>query len=262
MWEHRFRALAVLPLRRPVLTLTTLLGFVLAVELARRTPEIVPGGAAVGEVARNVAYALIGATIFHQLIVELPARRRRRRTYDFHRQTLHALLVAGPGLLDQYQTAAKMLDYELDVWKQDDLMRFADDLEARGQALIAQGHDPRKTTFGPVRADQLKFVVDVAVPRALSDLSASAAYLDDEVAHAISQFPRQDGLSMLQVTVNERGCVAASHDVSIVWTLLQAARRLYDAGLDVGAFSRDILQPVPAIHGVDGASEDVLLKRM
>ncbi|QDO89936.1 hypothetical protein FNH13_17705 [Ornithinimicrobium ciconiae] len=211
-----------------------------------------------------MTYALIGATIFHWLIVELPARRRRRSTYEFHRQTFQVLLTPGPGLLDPYQTAAAALGYKLDPWNQGDLQRLASKIEQRMEALINEGGmDPNRTFFGPDRANMFRTVVELAVPRALSDLSSSATYLDEEVAHALSQFPRQDGMSVLQVTTNERGCIAAARDAHIVWTLLEAARRLYDAGLDVGAFDRDFFQArVTRGDGVEIAlSDDVLTKR-
>ncbi|RHW46379.1 hypothetical protein D1832_06005 [Dermacoccus abyssi] len=46
--------------------------------MAQRWHELFPGAHAVGEVVRNLAYALLGAVIFERIIVEMPARRRRK----------------------------------------------------------------------------------------------------------------------------------------------------------------------------------------
>lgn len=248
----------------PGRVLVTLLAIVLAVEFGQYIPEAFPGAHALGEVLRNLSYALIGAVIFHWLIVELPARRRRRSTYEFHRLTINNLLVFGAGLLAPYQEAAKKLGEQLDAWDQASLHRLATRIAKMQQVALAAGQlQPEQAFFGPSRTGLLHTVIDIALPRAMSDLAASASYLDDEVAHALSQFPRQDGMQALQVRVDSSGCITPELDVHIVWTLLEAARRLYAALLDTGAYDRSVFQGswTPEGQGNVPLSDEVITRR-
>lgn len=227
--------------------------FVLAgsTELLQSVPEVLPIGHALGEVIRNLAYAIVGALIFQWLVVELPARELRRKTYDFNRQTFEVLLAAGPGLLEPYRQLARLTGEELDVWSQEAVGKFA------------------TTTMAPVLSSQadrvrlVRVITETGIPRALSQLSTSVAYMDPEVAHALSMFPRQDGLTpVLQVRETSAGGIEPQQDVHIVWELLEAARRLYRALLDSDAFDSTIFQAVwssPTLGEVR-ISDDVLVR--
>jgi len=185
----------------------------------------------VREFVRNLAYALVGAVVFHWLVVELPDRRRRRATYAFNEMAFQILLISGPGLLFQYQHAAKLLGAKLDIWDEASVSDFALKLHALQPAI-----------FGPDRAGLLQTTVDLGIPRALAQLSRSAAYLDPDVAHALSQFPMQEGITTLQVRTTPTGGVAPNQDVHITWSLLEAARRLYPALLAAEAYGPEVFQ--------------------
>lgn len=235
-------------LQQPLRALLYLSAVALGVELAQYVPEYLPGGHAVGEIVRNLAYALIGAVVFHWLIVEIPGKRRRVATYAFNEMAFRLLLISGPGLLYQYQHAAKLLGEGLDIWDEASLSAFAKKLNA---AL--------PTAFGPERAGLLKSTVELGVPRSLAELSRSASYFDPEVAHALSLFPLQEGITVLQVRRTPSGGVEPTQDAHITWSLLEAARRLYPALLASGAYSPSIFEgyvgdpPVPL-------TPDVLIK--
>lgn len=218
-------------LQRPAHSLPALLAVALCVEIGQYVPEMFVGAHAIGEVVRNLSYALVGAVVFQWLVVEVPAARRRRATYEFSRMTFQLLLSTGPGLLYQYQKAAEVIHEPLDVWDQGSLRRLAVKLDSLAPDV-----------FGPQRAALLNNAVTLALPRALADLSASASYLDPDVAHAVSQFPRQDGITLLQVQRSASGGVVPHSDVHVTWTLLEAARRLYTALLKSGAYDADVFQ--------------------
>lgn len=246
MWNRLSRTAADLLLRRPLVVLSAMLGFVFAVELARYVPEFVPGGAAVGEVLRNLAYALIGATLFHWLIVELPARRRRRRSYEFHHFAFTNLLVWAPGLLVVYQDGAPKVGKKLDAWDKMSLIEVARAMDA---------YQPE--VFGPKRAGLLRNVVEIGVPGILADLASSASYFDEEVNHALSQFPRQHGVTnTLQVTTGGAGHVDPDLDAHVVWTLLEAARRLYSELLATGAYDRTVFSGEWTTKSSDGVDQE------
>ncbi len=203
-------------LRRPSKALPLLLVIALSVELGQYAQEFFPGAHALGEVVRNLAYALVGAVVFYWLVVEVPAARRQRASYAFNRMSVQVLLIVGPGLLRPYQQAAEQLGHELDLWDESSLKNLATRI-----ATVAPGF------FGPERCGLLQSTAEIGVPRALAELSRSASYLDPDVAHALSHFPIQDGLTVLQVTRTQSGGVEPGQDAHITWSLLEAARRLY-----------------------------------
>jgi hypothetical protein len=145
--------------------------------------------------------------------------------------TFQLLLSTGPGLLYQYQHAAEVMHEPLDVWDEASLHRLAVKMDSLAPDV-----------FGPKRAALLNNAATLAVPRAIAELSASASYLDPDVAHAVSQFPRQDGISLLQVQRSASGGVTPFSDVHVTWTLLEAARRLYTALLESGAYDAEVFQ--------------------
>lgn len=224
-------------LRKPLLAILVLLAIAGLVEVLQYLPEQWTGGHAVGELFKNLAYALVGALLFHWLVVQIPGNQRKRKTYEFHRQHFEVLCGSALGLLHQYQAASDALvrvgavPKPVDVWDQDSL---------RALAPVAATAVPG--FFGPDRAKLLSVAVDVAIPRVLSDLAVAVPYLDAEVAHSLSLFPRQDGIRVLQVDPLPDGSVEPLRDVHIVWSLLEATRDLYEALLSTGAFSRDLIQ--------------------
>lgn len=218
-------------LQKPARSLPVLLAIALGVEIGQYVPEAFPGAHAVGEIVRNLSYALVGAVVFQWLVVEVPAARRRRATYEFNRVAFQLLLSTGPGLLYQYQHAAKILQEPLDVWEEGSLHQLALKLNSLTPAV-----------FGPERAALLSNAATLAVPRALAELSASASYLDPDVAHAVSQFPRQDGITVLQVQRTSSGGVVPHSDVHVTWSLLEAARRLFTALLKNEAYDASVFE--------------------
>lgn len=233
MSERWLRSASQVLLRRPFWVVAGLLLLAAAIELLQSVPEVLPSGHAIGEVVRNLAYAIVGALIFQWLVVELPARERRRKTCDFNRQTFEVLLAAGPGLLEPYRQLARLTRQELDVWSQEAIGKFA--TTAMATALSSQAD----------RVRLIRVITETGIPRALSQLSTSVAYMDPEVAHALSMFPRQDGLTtVLQVRETPAGGIEPQQDAHIVWELLEAARRLYRALLDSDAFDSTIFQAV------------------
>lgn len=251
MSERWLRLVSQLLLRRPFWVIAGLLLVAATIELAQSVPEVVPGGHGLGEIVRNLSYAIVGALVFQWLVVELPARERRRKTYDFNRQTFEMLLAAGPGLLEPYRQLAKLTGQRLDVWDREAIGRFA------------------TTTMAPTlstevdRVRLIRVITETGIPRALSQLSASVAYIDPEVAHALSMFPRQDGLTtVLQIQETPAGGIDPERDAHIVWELVEAARRLYRSLLDADAYDSNIFQAVwssPALGDVR-ISEDVLVR--
>lgn len=238
---------AVRLLQRPVRTLPVLLVLAVGLEGAQYIPGVFAGARAIGEVVRNLTYALVGAVVFEWLVVEVPAARRRRATYAFHKVAFQTLLSAGPGLLYQYEHAARVLQEDLDIWDEVSLR----DLAKKVESVVPQ-------VFRPERAGLLRTTVDLAIPRALTELNTSASYLDLDVAHALSQFPHQDGVTMLQVQTDISGNVDAVSDAHITWSLLQAARRLFSALIDSGAYGPDVFQAMARDPPVS-LSPDVLL---
>jgi hypothetical protein len=218
-------------LDKPMRAVPPLLVLALAIEIGQYWPDAFPGAHAIGEVMRNLAYALIGAIIFSWLIVEIPAGRRRRSTYAFHQETFRTLLTLGLMLLKPYEENAKLLGANLDVRSKDSLDDLATKLDAVAPIF-----------YGKERADTLSQIVDRMVPMAVAALGPSVGFLDLDVAHALSQFPRQDSLTMLQVRRTPTGGVEPFLDVLITWTLLEAARPLYQALLSAGAYDSSIVQ--------------------
>lgn len=246
-WEVQLR-------RHPWRVLFGFACIAIVLELLQYESEGFPGAHAGGEIVRNFAYALAGAQIFHLLIVELPRRRRQRITYDFCRQTMQVLTTFPAGLLKPYQLAAEASGFELDPWDQNSISGFADH-------LVSGGHDA--TFFNGDRTSMVKQCVETAFPRALAESSPSVAHLDTEVSHALSMFPRQEGLTkVLQLRLTPAGSIEPAQDAYITWTLLEAARGLYQALLAVNAYDSTFFQAeIGTPPNTIKLSDDVLLPR-
>lgn len=238
-------------LHHPIPTLLSLLGIAAGMEFAHYLPELVPGTHALGEVIRNSSYALFTALLFHWLVVEVPAQQRRRQTYDFTAETMRILITVGAGLLKPYQENAQLVGCELDVWSRASLSECADALNAAAPIF-----------FGPDRRKMVGTIVDIALPRALAELAPSIPYMDPAVAHALSQIPKQDGLtSVLQVRPTANGGIEHRQDAHITWSLVEAARRLYAAILETDAYDPSIFQGfIETTKGTLPLTDDVLIK--
>lgn len=95
------------------------------------------------------------------------------------------------------------------------------------------------------RASLMRHYVEEISPRALNQLAPSISYFDPEVSHALSLFPRPEGLTnVLQIRLTPEGNFSSGQDIWITWELIEAARRLYQAlvGADAyaGSFASDI----------------------
>lgn len=218
----------VLQRRTPVI-LAGLAAVALAVEVLQSVPEAFPGAAAGGDFVLGLSYALLGALIFHFLLVQLPTQRRRAKSYEFARQSLMLLVTVPAVLVKPYELFAEAHQgLDLDVYDRDSLKRVAD---TGGPAF-----------FNAARTSIVTQVVETAFPRALTELAAAAPYLDEEVTHALSMFPRQEGLTtVLQVRTTGTGTIEPGQDAYIVDTLLVAARSLYAALKEAPSFDASTL---------------------
>lgn len=232
MLESRWAKVGRIILRLPGKSILLLLAVAIGIEAAQYSPEVFVGAHGISEVVRNLTYALMGAVIFQWIVIEAPAQQRRRKTYEFCRQSIQLLLTPGPGLLKQYQVLAENVpDLSLDIWDKKSLGELA---------ATAGGIHP--AVFGAHRAGLIRTIVDISLPRALAELGPSIAYLDPEVTQALSMFPRKEGISVLEVELTASGGINPARDAYITWSLLESARRLYTALLEVGAYGPDIFE--------------------
>lgn len=202
---------------RPGLALLTLGGVALSVEIAQYWPETFWGAHATGEVLRNLAYALIGALVFNWVMVTYPDRQRRRKAYAHHQLALQFLATIGVGMLAAPRRAAPQLGLgEIDTWDHAQVARACRETWARDS-------DAYRTE----RVIMLRNAV-LGVQTALDGLAPSIAFLDEDVALALSQFPAAKGFDQLQ-TLPADHPEAGRREAHIVWQLIEGARRLVKA---------------------------------
>jgi len=216
-WRRWAVALGARLLDKPMRALIPLLVVALMIELGQYRHELIPGGHAVGELVRNLTYALMGALVFHWLIVEIPERRRRRAAYEYNRLGFETLLTAGAALIAQYRHFQPPGEAEFDAWSQRSI-------SARAKAIAT--HTP--LYFGAQRADLLENVI-YGVQVTLDGIKSAQIFFDPDVAHALALFPGTVGLRQLQVLRDPGGSISWQRDSHIVWELLEASRRLYPA---------------------------------
>jgi hypothetical protein len=212
-------------LARPGWTLLGLTILVASIEFAQSWHEILPGGHAIGEVIRNLAYALIGALIFHWVVVEYPEGRRRRSSYVYHELDFQFLTTTGLGLLNETRHVAKQvgLSETVDAWNQVGV-----------QKVCAAAWNAAPLAYKQARHAMLTSAI-LGVRTSLDGLARSSAFFDPDVAQALAHFPSDTGfqqLQLLEVTDPDQG----ARDGHIVWLLLEAGRRVYSSLRDTAPF--------------------------
>lgn len=206
-------------LRRPILTIVTLSAVALTIEIAQQWPQFFVPGHAIGEYFRNLAYALIGAVLFNWVLIEIPAKRRRRLAYPRHWLALDFLIKLGPILVAEYRGVARQLGVSgqaLDAWDRESIARYAKAIHGKQMAYF--GEERRRTLAHGIEGVQVS----------LDGLEGAAYFLDPDVAIALALFPAQKGLHQLQIPPTGEPLTWA-RDAHIVWELLEASRRLYNA---------------------------------
>lgn len=203
---------------RPGWTLFGLLLTATSIEFAQYLPEIFPGGHAVGEIIRNLTYALIAAVIFHWIVVEYPDARRRRNAYGYHALDLQLLACSGLALLYETQHIAKRLglDAAIDIWDDRAVQRLCRNVWQLAPSVY------RQERYKLVRSALL------GTTTALEGLNRGGYFFDADVAQAVAHFPGTSGLQQLQLlTADEPN--QAHRDGHIVWELLVGGRRIYNS---------------------------------
>lgn len=204
-------------LDHPAASLTPLCCIALGIEIAQYWPEFVPGAHAVAEFFRNVAYGLIGAVVFSWIIVEIPARRRRRVAYEFNKLAFEWLLTIGPSLLQVYRAGHPSGREAVDIW------------DRKSVSDCAQAIARTQPGFYVEQARTLRTGID-GVQLALDGIGRVQGSLDPDVAHAIGLFPGKVGLvQLLQIDSDGNGGMSPGRHAHITWELAEGARRLYAA---------------------------------
>ena len=188
-----------------------------SIEIAQSWPAIVLGAHPVGEFVRNLAYALIGAVIFHWLVVQIPEERRRRAAYVANWQALDLLVKMGPAQIALYRLARPASAASLDVWSESSVRSFAAEIESEVPSF-----------FDAWRARSLGTAI-MGVQMALEGMEGSRIFFDADVSHALAVYPSTKGFQQLQIAEDAAGRMEWSRDAHIVWQLLEGSRRLYDA---------------------------------
>lgn len=201
----------------PAASLAPLICIALGIEIAQYWPEFLPGAHAVAEFSRNVAYGLIGAIVFSWIIVEVPARRRRRAAYEFNKVAFEWLLTLGPSLLQVYRAGHPSGQGAVDIW------------DRKSVSDCAQAIARVQPAFFVEQARTLRTGID-GIQLALDGIGRVQSSLDPDVAHAIGLFPGKVGLvQLLQIDSDGKGGMTPGRHAHIAWELAEGARRLYVA---------------------------------
>ncbi|MDO5878089.1 MULTISPECIES: hypothetical protein [Paenarthrobacter] len=205
-------------LLRPVWTIIALGVIAFTIEVCQQWPEFFFPGHAIGEVVRNLAYALIGAVLFNWILIEIPAQRRRRIAYPRHRLAFQLLVQSGAHMLAYYRGAAHLLDAEtrtLDAWNRETIEACVYSIYEKVPAIV----DERR---------QLLAVHIMGLQAALDGLEAATEFLDPDVAMALALFPAAKGFQQLQPP-EASDPQPWQREAHIAWELLEGSRRLYQA---------------------------------
>lgn len=199
-------------------TLVCLSVLALGIEVAQSWPELFKGAHALSEFLRNLAYALIGALIFHWILVQVPQERRQRATYIAGEQALQLLVQTPASLVEMHRLAARTLqlpDAEIDAWDRLSLRRCLRSLD--------RTHPPYLK--GSV---QILSVALDALQLALDTLEKSVPFMHEDVAQALAVYPAKTGLHQLQPPTADMKD-AWNRWEHITWELLKASRSLQAA---------------------------------
>lgn len=206
-------------LLRPVWSIAVLGAVALGIELAQYWPERFVGGHAIGEFVRSLAYSLIVAIVFNWILIEIPARRRRRLAYARHHVALDFILKLGPAWLAEYRGVADRVNAahrDPNAWNRESLEQCARSI-----------HDANPDYFGAARRQMLAQGIS-AVQLSLNGMETANYFFDADVAVALALFPAEQGLHQLQPPPPDLA-EPWKRDVHIVWELLKASQNLYEA---------------------------------
>ncbi len=163
----------------PTRTLLFLFAIVVTIEVAQYWPEWIVGGHALGEIIRNLSYAVIAAVVFHWIVVEYPERQRRERSYQYHKMAFQFLAGIGLSLLNQARYTSTLLGIQkpLNIWDSREVQKLCADVwRAMPPSMLRERYAFLKNAL-------------VGVETSLDGVKESVNFFDAEVAQAIAHFP-------------------------------------------------------------------------
>ncbi|MBD5830952.1 hypothetical protein [Janibacter melonis] len=214
-------------LDHPAQSIGGLLFLAFTIEVAQAWSEWLPGGHAVGEIVRNLAYALVGALLFNWLVVKIPDERRQRSAYQSHEMAFKVLVLSavGPlgyfrGLLEGIGDALGEDLGEVDAHDKARIWAAAETLRWHAPQVFSDHSDMFGTFGSAVMGAQVS----------LEGLAASTSFFHPDVAHALGTYPATTGLQQLQLPPADADLdLRVNRSAHIVWHLLEGGRRLVAA---------------------------------
>lgn len=214
-------------LRNPGKSVAVLLLVAFFVEFLQMWPQWIPGGHALGEVLRNLAYAIAAALLFHWIVVKIPEERRQRAAHESHAMAFKTLIVSGIGSLGQYRALLQLMSEmtgeklaELDAHDRASVWAVAEETQRKFPGFLAQGSDHFALLHSAIMSVQVS----------LDGVAASLSFFHPEVARALGSFPAATGLQQLQIPPHDADLdLRMNRSAHITWELLQGARRLFAA---------------------------------
>lgn len=198
-----------------------------AIEVAQSWGEWLPGGHAFGELVRNLAYALVGAILFHWMVVKIPEERRQRSAYQAHEMAFQVLVASAGGTLGYFrgllEGLADLTGEELSEVDAHDRASVWDAAESIGRLAPSAFSSPGDL-FGLFRS------AITGAQVSLDGLAASTSFFHPDVAHALGTYPATTGLQQLQLPPPDADlALRVNRSAHICWNLLEGARRLVAA---------------------------------
>jgi hypothetical protein len=176
---------------------------------------MMPGAHALSEYVRNLAYAIIGALVFHWVLVQVPEERRRRLTYESREQVFQLLVQAPASLVELIRLMArqaKLPEAEIDSWDRRSLRSCLESLDRDNAAHLRSTVPLLTTILGSLQLS-------------LDTLESSAPFVHEDVAQALALYPATKGLHQVQPPPPDMAFTANRWE-HVTWELLEAARRL------------------------------------
>jgi len=143
------------------------------VELLQTQPEWFPYGHELGEVVRNIGYALVTAYAFYYFLQERPARDRRRVAYRRNFETLMRLGSAGSRLLENLVRNQRAI-IDTDVVSYEVAVCVVVQLSGRSEAL--------PVTLSPFNA---LYSACIQIEESVKSLGHDENFMDDSVRQAL-----------------------------------------------------------------------------